>query len=218
MQKVCFLLALKFCHFGGAALLACPSPTMASILAALDADGDGDIDSAEWAAGYAQLGKTAPGVPNPAVWYGTMPDGPAFKVEQISMQNMYVANSKGQMPPSQLNEKTDYRDETKKGVMVGYAGHVPRARDKVGGSPLGNLPGTPVSPNGAVGIDMEAMMSGKFVRNLPEGREANFAQHGTTSGYVSEARDQSAAGGVKPKLYNQVRAPSPHGAKRDGGS
>ena len=36
--------------------------------------------------------------------------------------------------------------------------------------------------------------------------------------YVSEARDQSAAGGVKPKLYNQVRAPSPHGAKRDGGS
>ena len=34
-----------------------------SILASLDKDGDGDIDSAEWAAGYAELGKSAPGVP-----------------------------------------------------------------------------------------------------------------------------------------------------------
>ena len=25
-------------------------------------------------------------------------------------------------------------------MIVGYAGHVPRARDKVGGSPLGHLP------------------------------------------------------------------------------
>jgi hypothetical protein len=174
----------------------------------MDADGDGDIDSAEWAAGYAQLGKTAPGVPNPAVWYGTLPDGPAFRVEQISMQSMYTANAKGQMPPSQLVEKTDYRDETKKGIMVGYGGHVPRARDKVGGAPLGNLPGTPVSPNGKVGIDMEAMMSGKFKRDLPAGREKTFAQHtaGAEAGaYVSEARDQGASGGVKPKLYKAVR-------------
>lgn len=177
---------------------------MASMLAALDADGDGDIDSAEWAAGYAQLGKSAPGVPNPAVWYGTLPDGPAFRIEQISMQQTYSATGKGQMPPSQLNEKNDYRDETGKGVMVGYAGHVPRARDKVGGSPLGNLPGTPVSPNGQVGIDMEAMMSGVFKRTLPEGREKTFAHHEVKDGYVSEARDQAAAGGVKPKLYNQV--------------
>jgi len=91
---------------------------MASILASLDADGDGDIDSSEWAAGYAQLGKSAPGVPNPAVWYGTLPDGPAFKIEQVSMQKMYHATS-------QLVEKSDDRDETGKGVMVGYAGHVP---------------------------------------------------------------------------------------------
>ena len=55
---------------------------------------------------------------------------------------------------------------------------MPRARDKVGGSPLGNLPGTPVSPNGAVGIDMEAMMSGKFVRTLPEGRVRILTHYG----------------------------------------
>jgi len=184
----------------------------------MDADGDGDIDSAEWAAGYAQLGKTAPGVPNPAVWYGTLPDGPAFRVEQISMQSMYTANAKGQMPPSQLVEKTDYRDETKKGIMVGYGGHVPRARDKVGGAPLGNLPGTPVSPNGKVGIDMEAMMSGKFKRDLPAGREKTFAQHtaGAEAGaYVSEARDQGASGGVKPKLYKAGLIPGYGGHTRE---
>ena len=106
------------------------------MLAALDADGDGDIDSAEWAAGYAQLGKSAPGVPNPAVWYGTLPGGPAFRVEQISNQQKYVANGTGQMPPSQLVDKPDHRDDSKKGIMVGYGGHVPRARDKVGGCPL----------------------------------------------------------------------------------
>ena len=180
---------------------------MGDILAAMDADGDGDIDSAEWAAGYAQLGKSAPGVPNPAVWYGTLPGGPSFKIEQISMQKPYCAVGKGQMPPSQLKNPPDYRDETKKGVMVGYAGHVPRARDKVGGAPLGNLPGTPVSPNGKVGIDMEAMMNGIMVRSLPEGREKTFAHHEVKSGYVSEARDQATTGGVKPQLYGEVRPP-----------
>lgn len=166
---------------------------MASILAALDADGDGDIDSSEWAAGYAQLGKTAPCVPNPAVWYGTLPDGPAFKIEQVSMNKEYSA-------PSQLIEREDFRNE-RPGVMVGYAGHVPRARDKVGGSPLGHLPGTPVSPNGKVGIDMEAMMSGKFVRTLPPDRHKTFAQTDTKDNYTSEARDWGATGKVKPQLY-----------------
>jgi len=188
---------------------------MADILAALDADGDGDIDSAEWAAGYAMLGKTAPGVPNPAVWYGTLPDGPGFKIEQISMQQMYKADNKGSMPPSQLVEKKDHRDETGKGIMVGYCGHVPRAREKVGGSPLGNLPGTPISPNGKVGIDMELMMNGIFKRDLPPDREKKFAQHEITPGYVSEARDQAAAGGVKPQLYGQGLIPGYGGHKRE---
>lgn len=166
---------------------------MADLLASLDADGDGDIDSAEWAAGYAQLGKSAPGVPNPAVWYGTLPDGPAFKIEQVGMLKQYE-------PPSQLIERPDYRDQ-RPGVMAGYGGHVPRARDKVGGSPLGHLPGTPVSPNGKVGIDMEAMMSGKFKRDLPPDRHKTFAQMDTKDNYTSEARDWGKAGGVKPQLY-----------------
>jgi len=178
---------------------------MASILASLDADGDGDIDSAEWAAGYAQLGKTAPGVPNPAVWYGTLPDGPAFKIEQVSMNTLYHA-------PSQLIDHPEFRNE-RPGVMVGYAGHVPRARDKVGGSPLGHLPGTPVSPNGKVGIDMEAMMSGRFERILPADRNKTFAQTDAKDNYTSEMRDEFGQhgqlgqkdflgkGGIKPQLY-----------------
>ena len=141
------------------------------------------------------------------VWYGTLPDGPAFKIAQISMQEMYKA-------PSQLIDHPEYRNE-RSGVMVGYAGHVPRARDKVGGSPLGNIPGTPVSPNGAVGIDMEAMMSGRFERILPADRYKTFAQMPTTDSYTSEMRDEFGQsgnatlgqkdflgkGGIKPKLY-----------------
>merc|ERR1719198_2600719 len=144
-----------------------------------------------------------------------MPDGPAFRIEQISMQKPFMANGAGQMPPSQLVDKEDYRDETKKGIMVGYCGHVPRARDKVGGSPLGNLPGTPVSPNGKVGIDMEAIMSGQFKRTLPEGREKTFAQHEPNLHYVSEARDQGARGGVKPQLYEKGLIPGYGGHKRE---
>jgi len=193
-------------------------------LALLDKDGDGDIDSSEWAAGYAQLGSSAPGVPNPAVWYGTLPGGPAFSITQTGMDKMYTA-------PSQLIEHEEYRNE-RAGVMVGYAGHVPRARDKVGGSPLGNLPGTPVSPNGRVGIDMEAMMSGKFIRTLPEGREKTFAQFPIQGDYTPEARDEFGAnqlaggkngdglgelkgtGGVKPALYGEGIIPGYGGHKQ----
>jgi hypothetical protein len=170
-------------------------------LALLDKDGDGDIDSEEWAAGYKQLGKSAPGVPNPAVWYGTLPDGPAFRIEQTSMNKMYSC-------PSQMVEKRDFRDEVK-GVMVGYSGHVPRARDKVGGSPLGHLPGTPVSPNGKVGIDMES-----GIRTLPEDRAKYFAQMDTQEDYTSEARDKGSGGAVKPKLYNEGIIPGYGGHKQ----
>lgn len=43
--------------------------------------------------------------------------------------------------------KPDHKDSVG-GIMTGYKGHVPRARDKIGANPLGGLPGTPVSPNG----------------------------------------------------------------------
>ena len=38
-----------------------------------------------------------------------------------------------------VSEPSPYKDEVK-GVMVGYKGHVPRARDKVGCCPLGGMP------------------------------------------------------------------------------
>merc|ERR1711865_350444 len=91
--------------------------------------------------------------------------------------------------PSQLIDHPEFRNE-RSGVMVGYAGHVPRARDKGGGSPQGNIPGTPVSPNGAVGIDVEAMMSGVFKRSLPKDRVKTFAQHEMIGDYTTEARDE----------------------------
>ena len=85
--------------------------------------------------------------------------------------------------------RKDFKGEVN-GIMIGYQGHVPRARDKVGGSPLGNLPGTPVSPNGKVGIDMEAMMNGQYNISLPEGREKTFAQFPIQGDYTPEARDE----------------------------
>ena len=45
--------------------------------------------------------------------------------------------------------------------------------------------------------------------------EKKFAQHEITPGYVSEARDQAAAGGVKPQLYGQGLIPGYGGHKRE---
>merc|ERR1719454_1782035 len=59
------------------------------------------------------------------------------------------------------------------------------------------------------------MMNGNMVRLLPEGREKTFAQHETVSGYTSEARDQAAAGGVKPQLYGEGLIPGYGGHKRE---
>ena len=82
-------------------------------------------------------------------------------------------------------------------------------------SPLGYLPGTPVSPNGKVGIDMEEMMNGNMVRLLPEDRYKTFAQMPTKEDYTSEARDQGAAGIVKPKLYSEGIIPGYGGHKKE---
>ncbi len=71
---------------------------------ALDLDGDGDIDAEEWARGKALIEAQAPGVPNPAVWYATMPGDEAFRITQSGgFGEMTAADSK--------NERTDYRDE-----------------------------------------------------------------------------------------------------------
>merc|ERR1719327_278196 len=59
------------------------------------------------------------------------------------------------------------------------------------------------------------MMSGRFERTLPEGREKKFAQNEIKEGYVSEARDQAVAGGVKPKLYGEGLIPGYGGHKRE---
>lgn len=40
----------------------------------------------------------------------------------------------------------DYRGDVN-GIMIGYQGHVPRARDKIGSCPLGNVPGRPGAPS-----------------------------------------------------------------------
>lgn len=105
-----------------------------------------------------------------------------------------------------MHEQVEFCNEVG-GVMVGYAGHVPRARDKVGSCAIGNLPGTPDSINGAVGIDMET-----GVRVLPLDRPSKFAQKFKEGGdlphYLSEARDpQNKAGLVRPQMFNQGTTP-----------
>ena len=98
-----------------------------------------------------------------------------------------------------------------KGVLVGYQGHVPRARDTVGTCPLGKVPGTPVSPTGKVGIDMEKMMSGEFVRILqPEGTDFKqiYRQGGDLPQYTSETRDpQNASNKMTPQMHGQGTTP-----------
>ena len=42
--------------------------------------------------------------------------------------------------------KPDFHTEVN-GIMIGYQGHVPRARDKVGSCPLGRVPGRPGAPS-----------------------------------------------------------------------
>mmetsp|Transcript_70870 Transcript_70870/g.140476 ORF Transcript_70870/g.140476 Transcript_70870/m.140476 type:complete len:293 (-) Transcript_70870:222-1100(-) len=152
----------------------------------------------------------------------------AFKAEAIALANGPAPpgayNNKMGFDEYALHEQTEYCLEVG-GVLVGYAGHVPRARDKVGSNPIGNVPGTPVSPmyvdgsSGSVGIDMET-----GIRVLPHDRTQRFAQSFTRMGYpekpnqytpgltsanyTSEARDpQNKSNVMKPHMFAQGTTP-----------
>ena len=56
-------------------------------------------------------------------------------------------DNKGGFDSYSQHAQKDYALEVN-GVVVGYQGHVPRARDTVGTCPIGKVPGTPVSPTG----------------------------------------------------------------------
>lgn len=75
------------------------------------------------------------------------------------------------------------------GIMVGYQGHVPRARDKVGSCPLGDVPGRPAAVNKSP-IDSKGLVqSSNSVKGTDE-----------PPLYVSEAHDpQGKKMFVKPK-------------------
>ena len=88
---------------------------------------------------------------------------------------------------------------------------MPRARDTVGTCPLGKVPGTPVSPTGKVGIDMEKMMNGEFVRVLqPPDTDFKqlYRQTGDLAQYTSEARDpQNTSNKMAPQMHGQGTTP-----------
>ena len=121
-------------------------------------------------------------------------------------------DNKGGFDSYSQHAQKDYALEVN-GVVVGYQGHVPRARDTVGTCPIGKVPGTPVSPTGKVGIDMEEMMNGNMVRILqPEGTD--FKQQYRPDGkgdlpqYTSEARDpQFASNKMTPQMHGQGTTP-----------
>lgn len=119
-------------------------------------------------------------------------------------------DNKGGFDSYSQHAQVDYASEVN-GVVVGYGGHVPRARDTVGTCPLGKVPGTPVSPTGKVGIDMEKMMNGEFVRILqPEGTDFKqiYKASGDLPQYTSEARDpQNSTGKMAPHMHGQGTTP-----------
>merc|ERR1719174_2076228 len=80
--------------------------------------------------------------------------------------------------------KPDYHTEVN-GIMVGYQGHVPRARDKIGSCPLGRVPGRPGAPSLSPGpgyVQSSKSVAGKAEAAL----------------YVSEARDPQLKTTFKP--------------------
>jgi hypothetical protein len=127
-------------------------------------------------------------------------------------------DNKGGFDSYSQHAQVHYAQEVN-GVVVGYQGHVPRARDTVGTCPLGKVPGTPVSETGFVGIDMEKSMDTdefgnyKIVRVLqPPGTD--FKQYyrgqpdGDLSNYTSEARDpQNMKNKMAPKMHGQGTTP-----------
>ena len=119
-------------------------------------------------------------------------------------------DNKGGFDSYSQHAQVDYASEVN-GVVVGYGGHVPRARDTVGTCPLGKVPGTPVSPTGKVGIDMEKMMNGEFVRVLqPPGTDFKqvYKKNGDLANYTSEARDPQAASiKMAPMMHGQGTTP-----------
>ena len=61
--------------------------------------------------------------------------------------------------------RKDFKGEVN-GIMIGYQGHVPRARDKIGGCPLGAVPGRPGAPS--LSNDPGYVQSSKSVKGQPE--------------------------------------------------
>jgi len=78
----------------------------------------------------------------------------------------------------------DYHNEVN-GIMVGYQGHVPRARDKIGHCPVGQVPGRPGAPS--LSPDKGYVQSSKATRGKPE-----------AALYVSEAHDPQLKTTFKP--------------------
>ena len=95
-------------------------------------------------------------------------------------------------------EKPDHAPSVN-GVMVGYTGHVPRSRDKVGGCPLGGVPGRPGVRSAAPDDTKGLVQSSNAVAGRPE-----------PTLYVSEAHDPQGKGLFqKPKnpVGNQGHMP-----------
>ena len=66
-----------------------------------------------------------------------------------------------------VKEKPDQKGSVN-GIMVGYQGHVPRARDKVGACPLGDVPGRPAAPNVSVSDPKGLVQTSKAPSGAPE--------------------------------------------------
>ena len=92
------------------------------------------------------------------------------------------------------------------GIMVGYKGHVPRARDKIGGCPLGGLP----AARGEGGFPPPEQTS---PTKLPGMGAQTSHPTGENSMYISASREvqhktAQAAAGMHKTSPTKIRAPN----------
>jgi len=131
----------------------------------------------KWHATYDTLADNSPVVPNPSVWgYTRSMEGQTSDFHIPGGKEIDMGKEE---PPS-------YRKEVG-GVLVGYSGHVPRGRDKVGGASLGNV-------NDVHSYSPEDFKAKQLAQT--------FKQYGVDPPqYLSEARSQGATDAPLPKLW-----------------
>ena len=103
-----------------------------------------------------------------------------------------------------VKDSPDYANEVN-GVCVGYQGHVPRARDKVGACPLGGVPGRPAAVNRSVTDPKGLVQTSKAPTGAPEPLLYRSEAHDPqTKSYFTKPKNPVGNKGVMPGYAGHV--------------